>query len=256
MATKKIVLLAGKGFSTTVLYNMLDTLHGVDVVIIEKPVGKKKFIKNRIKKLGFTRVFGQILFQLIVVPLLNAISKRRTEKIQQQYQLNSNPIPVSKIKNVDSVNSEETRKLLEQLNPALVIVNGTRIISTKTLSAVPAKFINMHAGITPKYRGVHGAYWALVKGDKNNCGVTVHLVDQGIDTGAIVYQENIEISKEDNFITYPVLQLAQGLPLLAKAIKDIEEDNLQLIQGTRESHLWYHPTIWQYIYYRLARKVK
>src|SRR5438093_9923670 len=46
-----------------------------------------------------------------------------------------------------------------------VVVNGTRIISEAVLTASDAVFINMHAGITPKYRGVHGGYWALYNGD-------------------------------------------------------------------------------------------
>ena len=51
------------------------------------------------------------------------------------------------------------------------------------LEAVPAVFLNTLAGITPSYRGVHGAYWALVQRQPDACGVTVHLVDAGIDTG-------------------------------------------------------------------------
>ena len=41
----------------------------------------------------------------------------------------------------------------------------------------------MHAGITPQYRGVHGGYWAVVNNDPEHCGVTIHFVDKGIDTG-------------------------------------------------------------------------
>jgi folate-dependent phosphoribosylglycinamide formyltransferase PurN len=72
---------------------------------------------------------------------------------------------------------------LKAINPDLVIVNGTRIISKKVLSSINSKFVNIHVGITPKYRGVHGTYWALVNNDVENSGVTVHFVDEGIDTG-------------------------------------------------------------------------
>jgi methionyl-tRNA formyltransferase len=66
---------------------------------------------------------------------------------------------------------------------------------------MPALFINTHTGIH-KYSGVHGAYWALVSNDKENCGVIVDKLDQGIDTGEIITQCTIEISKLVNFITY------------------------------------------------------
>jgi hypothetical protein len=56
-----------------------------------------------------------------------------------------------------------------------------------------ALFINTHTGITLQYR-VHGAYWVLVSNDKENCGVIVDKLDQGIDT-EIITQCTIEISK-------------------------------------------------------------
>src|SRR5690606_24425483 len=89
---------------------------------------------------------------------------------------------------VPSVNATQCIDLVQKIEPDIVVVNGTRIISKKVLDAVPVSFINTHVGITPKYRGVHGAYWALACGDTDNCGVTVHLVDKGIDTGGILKQ--------------------------------------------------------------------
>ena len=58
--------------------------------------------------------------------------------------------------------------ILKELNADVIVVNGCRIISKKILNNVPAKFINTHEGITPKYRGIHGCYWALVNKDKEN----------------------------------------------------------------------------------------
>jgi methionyl-tRNA formyltransferase len=69
---------------------------------------------------------------------------------------------------------------------------------------MPALFINTHRYNTT-IQGVHGAYWVLVSNDKENCGVIVEL-DQGIDTGEIITQCTIEISKLVNFITYLIHQ--------------------------------------------------
>lgn len=147
-------------------------------------------------------------------------------------------------------------KLLQKIAPDAIVVIGTRIISREVLNSIPAKFINIHAGITPKYRNVHGAYWAVVNNDYDNCGVTVHLVDPGIDTGSIIYQQTIKIKKEDNFVTYPFLQLAEGIILLKQALKNIFEEKLVLKKGMQESKLWYHPTILQYLYYRIVHNKK
>jgi methionyl-tRNA formyltransferase len=71
---------------------------------------------------------------------------------------------------------------------------------------MPALFINnTHTGITLQYRGAWSIL-ALVSNDKENCGVIVDKLDQGIDTGEIITQCTIEISKLVNFITYLIHQ--------------------------------------------------
>src|SRR5438309_1201689 len=218
MRSKRIVLLAGKWDSTPLVYNFLQQHFGIEKVVLEDPVPRNTFIKKRIKKLGFFTVSGQILFQLTIAKLLSQRSKARIKEIISSYHLNSTPIPDDIKKEVHSVNTQECISELKKLQPDLVIVHGTRIISKKVLDEVNCIFINIHAGITPKYRGSHGAYWALANNDPEHCGVTVHLVDKGIDTGNVLSQCNIKITPEDNFITYPYLQLAEGLYLLKEEI--------------------------------------
>jgi methionyl-tRNA formyltransferase len=130
---------------------------------------------------------------------------------------------------------------------------GTRLIEEAARRAANAPFVNYHAGITPKYRGVHGAYWARATGDAANCGVTVHLLDSGIDTGAILYQARIVPERQDNFSTYPYLQLAAGLPLFARAGEDAASGKLAPIDVDLPSKLWSHPTLWSYLAAGLGR---
>ena len=160
------------------------------------------------------------------------------------------------LKKVSSVNEDQCLQLLQSINPQLVIVNGTRIISKQILESVNAVFVNMHAGITPKYRGVHGAYWALVNDDKQNCGVTVHMVDAGIDTGEVIFQATITPASNDNFVTYPLLQLAAGIPGMKKAIADTLAGRLGKTFAVGESKLWSHPGFGQYIFLRLIKGKK
>lgn len=257
MRDKKIIILAGKGDSSRIVFNALDAQFGVEKIIVEEKENTKKFIKRRIQKLGFFTVVGQILFQLIINKILNISSKKRIEEILNANNMTTKEIPNNKKIEVSSVNSQQTIELLKSLKPDLIIVNGTRIISKKVLSAVECPFINTHAGITPKYRGVHGSYWALVNNDAENNGVTVHFVDEGIDTGNIIYQENISVTDRDNFATYPFIQLASGVKILEKAIENFFNDSLPLKkERDLESLLWYHPTIWQYLYYRIFKGVK
>jgi folate-dependent phosphoribosylglycinamide formyltransferase PurN len=253
---KRIVMLAGRGMSTDIVYNSLKSEYNIIAVILEKPVDRKEFLKKRIKKLGPWKVFGQVIFQLFIVRVLEMWSSKRKKDILSKYGLENSPLPGEKVINVPSVNDAATINILKELDPAIVVVNGTRIISRQVLESIPAAvFINMHVGITPKYRGVHGGYWSLVGNDEENFGVTVHYVDTGIDTGSIIYQARASRNTKDNFVTYPLLQLAAGIPLLKKALKELPPAGIDKGKQS-ESRLWSHPTAWQYLYQRLFKGKK
>ena len=144
---------------------------------------------------------------------------------------------------VASVNDGRTVALLKEFSPRVVVVNGTRILDENLLNATSAVFLNTHVGITPLYRGVHGGYWALAVGDPEHCGVTVHKIDKGIDTGAIVAQALIKPTAADNFSTYPLLQIANAIPLLRQAIRDALDGKLETLPApVGKSQLWSHPT--------------
>ena len=253
----KVVLLAGKGRSTNIIYHALHASYSIEKVIVEESESSSKMINRRVRRLGIVTVGGQVLFQVICVPILKLLSKKRKEEILSEENLDDSEIPIDKIAHVPSVNSKACRKLLKEIDPNIIVVNGTRIISSKVLRCTSAIFINTHAGITPKYRGVHGGYWALAQDDRANCGVTVHLVDEGIDTGSILYQGVIEPTHKDNFTTYPLLQIAKGIPFLKMVIEEISQGKLNTKDPmVTESHLWYHPTIWYYLYKWVIKGVR
>ena len=256
MVNKKIVLLAGPGNSTKTVHHFLEKEFGLAATIIEEKVSGKQLVKRRIKNLGIFTVIGQLAFQTVIAKLLSSGTKGRIQQILQKNGLSALPIPENKITYVSSVNADETLAKIREIKPDLIVINGTRIIGKRLIKNAKCKMLNTHAGITPKYRGVHGAYWALVNKDHEHCGVTVHFVDAGIDTGNILYQATIKPEAEDNFSSYPTLQLAAGMPLLKQAVEDVLNNNAQTIDGPKESFLWYHPTIWQYLYNRIFKGVK
>lgn len=254
---KKIIMLTGQGKSSTFMYNGIKTNFHISKVVIEEKIDRNKFLKRRIKRMGYMKVLGQVVFQLTIPKILERSSQKRIKEIKTNYRLDSKPIPNSVIHNVKSVNSFECIQFIKKENPDLIILNGTRIISEKVLNCTDAIFVNTHAGITPKYRGVHGGYWALVNQDNRNCGVTIHLVDSGIDTGGVLFQENIIPLSKDNFITYTYLQIGEGIKIMKKALSDFTKNQLKESKPkTKESKLWYHPTIWFYLYKRLTKGVK
>ncbi|HMC99330.1 MAG TPA: hypothetical protein VKH37_04225, partial [Ferruginibacter sp.] len=73
----KIVMLAGEGPSTNILYHALKNDIDIERIILEEPVDRKTFLKKRINKLGFWKVSGQVFFQLIIAKFLNFTSSKR-----------------------------------------------------------------------------------------------------------------------------------------------------------------------------------
>lgn len=215
-------------------------------VIIENPPSRLGLLKRRVAKLGKTEVLGQVGF-ILLSKLVARLSRRRISELYSRFGFETSSYPKDLTRRVNSGNSDEARSLLSSMLPEVVIVNGTRILSQDTLDSVNAPFINVHAGITPKYRGVHGGYWALALQDEFNCGVTVHFVDKGIDTGAVIAQARIKPTSKDNFLTYPILQLGASRELLLKAIYETANGIVSTDQGVGPSNLFYHPTIWSYL---------
>lgn len=255
---KKIVMLCNHGESSCIVYNKLSEVFNIEKVIIEESVSTKVLIKRRIKKLGLFKVVGQLLFIVLIVPFLKKSSSERKAEILNTYNASVNDEKMMKSNpvQVNSVNDKKCIETLQEIKPDIIVVNGTRIISEEVLNCTDAQFINLHAGITPKYRGSHGAYWALYNNDAENAGVTVHFVDKGIDTGSIIYQSVIPVSEKDNFVTYPTLQSCVGVEDEIKAIQDIIDDKVVRKSNNLPSGLYSHPTIFQYINKRLFNKVK
>ncbi len=247
MQQKKIILLASDCESSRWVYHALEKNFTIEGVILEQPVSKKELAKNRIKKIGFLPVVGQVLFSALIVPFLKLQSKRRKAYLVNKYGLNNNDFINSKTYRVSSVNDEASLKAINLLEPDIIVVNGTRIISKKTLQSTHAIFINMHVGITPYYRGSHGGYWALRNKDAENFGTTIHLIDTGIDTGAVIKKVFIKPEKPDNFATYPVLQASVGIDALKEVLTNMIVGNYETIKHTEKGYMYFQPTLWQYL---------
>ena len=256
MSDIKVLILSGNSDSTRLIFNEIKDSFSIVKVIIEEPVPKKQLLTKRLKKFGLSKVIGQMFFMVYNEIVLKKQSKKRINEIKHQNNLNDKKIDEAIVLRVKSVNFDQTKKILEECQPDVVLVNGTRIIKKEIIETINVPFVNLHTGITPIYRGVHGGYWALTENDIEHCGVTVHLVDTGIDTGSILYQDVIDITDKDTFSTYPYLQTVAAIPLIKKAINDIANKTYKIQKTDLPSRLWSHPTIMEYLKYRIFHGVK
>jgi methionyl-tRNA formyltransferase len=88
-------------------------------------------------------------------------------------------------------------KALNVWKPDLIAVAAFgRILPPTILSLPPLGCINVHGSLLPKYRGAGPIQWAIINGEKES-GITTMLMDEGMDTGAMLLQEAIPIKPDD-----------------------------------------------------------
>ena len=95
--------------------------------------------------------------------------------------------------------SEEIINNIKKTNCDLIVFTGGGIIRKSLLDIPKYGILNCHMGVLPEYRGMDCFYWALLKKDFENIGLTTHFMDSGIDTGNILDIEIIKFKKTDNF---------------------------------------------------------
>jgi len=88
-------------------------------------------------------------------------------------------------------------KVIEPYNIDLIVLAGyMRILSPDFVRAYKGKIINIHPALLPSFPGINSARQALEYGVKYT-GVTVHYVDEGVDTGSIILQSVVEVEDSD-----------------------------------------------------------
>jgi len=117
--------------------------------------------------------------------------------------------------------SEYDRQLVETLRPfkpALVCLAGfMRVLTPGFLREYPGRVLNIHPALLPSFPGLHGQRQALQYGVKVS-GCTVHLVDEGVDTGPILLQKAVEVLDGDTEETLSARILEQEHRLYWRAI--------------------------------------
>ena len=106
-------------------------------------------------------------------------------------------IPSYSWKNVSEL-EEEVLKLIIEYNVKLLVLAGyMRLLSKNFVNSLPSKFIvNVHPSLLPKYKGMNAIKQALDDSAKYT-GVTIHYVDEGMDSGSIIKQNIIKINDND-----------------------------------------------------------
>lgn len=97
----------------------------------------------------------------------------------------------------ETVKDESFSAFLKELNPDLIIVAAYgKILPPFVIDYPRFGCINIHASLLPKYRGAAPIHWCLINGEEKT-GVTIMKMDEGLDTGDMLYQKEYTILKDD-----------------------------------------------------------
>lgn len=129
-----------------------------------------------------------------------------------------------------NINSDEFLDKIAKYNVDLFVsMSFNQIFRTRAINYPPLKTINCHAGKLPFYRGRNILNWALIN-DEKEFGITVHYVDEGIDTGDIILQRTYAITDEDDYGTLLNTAYTGCADVLYDAIKAIQSGFVKRIR--------------------------
>lgn len=129
----------------------------------------------------------------------------------------------------ENINSDEIIKKLDKMELDLIVVVAYGQILSKELLELPEKgCINLHASLLPEYRGSSPIQHAILDG-KDKTGVTTMFMEEGLDTGDIIYQKEIAIKNSYNAGDLHDKLAQSGAELLIKTILDLKDNDLPTV---------------------------
>ncbi|MET0117294.1 MAG: formyltransferase family protein [Sedimenticola sp.] len=148
----------------------------------------------------------------------------------------SNPVKVRK----NAINDPEVANhIIEELSPDLVIAYGCSIVRDPLLSAYDRRFLNVHLGLSPYYRGAGTNFWPLVNGAPEYVGATFMHLDAGIDTGEIIHQMRATVNPGDGPHQIGNRLISEIAPVYGAVIRAFDQLPPMTQPGKSDSDLYY-----------------
>jgi len=124
---------------------------------------------------------------------------------------------------VKNHNDEETATIVEKRGIDLLINLGTpRILKGPIINSPTIGILNCHPGILPDYRGCTCVEWALYNNDP--VGNTCHLMTEEIDSGPVIYKNQIEIEANDSYQDIRIKVYLDSVESIIRSIRKLKEN--------------------------------
>jgi len=111
---------------------------------------------------------------------------------------------------------------LQGLKPDVFIVVSYQFYLTREVLGIPPiGAINFHTSILPRHAGMHPGFWAIWYGDRET-GMVIHFMDDGIDTGDIIYEARVPVVPGDTINEVYNRAWETSTPLVERLLKDLD----------------------------------
>lgn len=137
---------------------------------------------------------------------------------------------------VDDINGAECVAWVRGLEPDVIAVSGTKIVKAPIFAIAPPRgLLNLHTGISPFYKGgPNCTLWCLAKGEPQFIGATLHVLDEGIDTGGILVTAQARVEEGDSAASLVCKAVALGHDLYARVLEAMARGQVLVATPQRE----------------------
>jgi methionyl-tRNA formyltransferase len=136
-----------------------------------------------------------------------------------------------KVLQPEKLKNPEFLEELKNLQADLQVVVAFRMLPEEVWNMPRLGTFNLHASLLPQYRGAAPLNWAIINGETKT-GVTTFLLDHKIDTGKILFSDEIEIGYNDTVGDLHDLLMVTGASLVLRTVDALAEGNVKPIAQT------------------------
>lgn len=181
--------------------------------------------KNRLSYLVKKGVQFVSMYLRSAISMIFALEPRYTSEVIKHYEIEHYFI--------NDVNNQDVVNLIrEKQTDLLITYDCGQILKKDAIMASSIASLNVHSSLLPKYRGTAPIYWVL-KNKEKETGITIHFIDEGIDTGDVILQNKIAINPgmREKTLTKALAQLGAesifaGIQLFkGESIERIKQDS-------------------------------
>lgn len=195
------------------------------VLLSPSPYGRRETFFSKSRKV--LSIFGLSFFIYYSFKFINAkLFKASVKKI-----LNLNKVPLTLLNK--SINHKDSLDIINSYKPNLIIsILGNEIFKSEILSLPTYGCINLHSSLLPDYKGVMPSFWVLLKKEKYT-GVSVFKMDEGIDSGPIISQKKLSISKNTTQKDLIIRTKEIGMELIIESVEKIKSGKIDYINNPK-----------------------